>query len=152
VDFDGITKFMPRKKIPLAVIEAAYAHNAFKPLTLEDSDRKSGKKGPSRIMYIECKAGQLSGGDARIGRVTFSKTGSTLYYQNKSFGSLKGRGFKANYVDMETGDEYWISGPKKNGQDRLYGERVPVEIDDDVQEEYWTTIRNLPERKNERIT
>src|SRR5436309_895222 len=82
----------------------------------------------SRIMYIENKAPGLTG-PARIGRVTFSKRGSTIYYQGRAFQSLKGAGFKANYYDVETGEEYWISGPKKNGEDRLYGEAVPVEID-----------------------
>jgi hypothetical protein len=60
---------------------------------------------------------------------------------------LKGNGFKANYYDEETGEEYWISGPKKNGQDRLYGERLPIEIDEDFREEYWAVIRNEPESK-----
>ncbi|MDP3092524.1 MAG: hypothetical protein Q8N04_17760 [Nitrospira sp.] len=98
----------------------------------------------SRIMFIECKAGGLVG-DARIGRVTFSKTGQSIYYNGKTFKTLKGNGFKANYFDEETGEEYWISGPKKNGQDRLYGERLPIEIDEDVREEYWTVIRAEPE-------
>ena len=30
--------------------------------------------------------------------------------------------------------------------DRLYDEADPVYIDDDVREEYWTTIRCAPER------
>lgn len=47
----------------------------------------------SRIMYIENKAEGLTG-PARIGRVTFSKTGRTLYYKGRSFQSLKGEGFK----------------------------------------------------------
>jgi hypothetical protein len=97
----------------------------------------------SRIMYIENKAAGLSG-SARIGRVTFSKTGKTLYYQGRTFQSLKGCGFKANYVDVATGEEYWISGPKKDGTDRLYGGRSPVEIDDEVREEYWRSIRGVP--------
>lgn len=104
----------------------------------------------SRIMYIEQKAGNLTG-PARIGRVAFSKTGRTLYYAGKTFQSLKGNGFKANYYDLETGDEYWISGCRRDGADRLYGERVPVEIDEDVREEYWTAIRGLPDRKQERV-
>ena len=91
-------------------------------------------------MYIEDKSGGLSG-PARIGRVSFSKTGRTLYYRGRSFRSLKGAGFKANYYDVETGEEFWISGPRKDGGDRLYGEPVPVEIDDDVRDEYWTQIR-----------
>jgi hypothetical protein len=98
-----------------------------------------------RIMYIECKAGGLSG-PARIGRARFSKTGKTLYYRGKEFQSLKGSGFKANYIDVETGERYWISGCKKDGSDRLYGERVPVEIDEDVRDEYWTSIRGARTR------
>jgi hypothetical protein len=94
-------------------------------------------------MYIEHK-GDLSGGEARIGRVQFSKTGRTLYYAGKSFQSLKGSGFKSNYFGLESDDEYWISGCKQDGTDRLYGERVPIEIDDDVRVEYWTEIRKLP--------
>jgi hypothetical protein len=59
----------------------------------------------TRIMYIERKAGNLTG-PARIGRVTYSKTGAMIYYQGKKFTSLKGAGFKANYRDVETGDDY----------------------------------------------
>ena len=94
----------------------------------------------SRIMYIESKAGGLTG-PARIGRVTFSKTGSTLYHAGKSFQSLKGSGFKSNYFDLATGEHYWISGPKKNGQDSLYATSVATEVDEDVHDEYWSKIR-----------
>ena len=104
----------------------------------------------SRIMYVENKSEGLSG-PARIGRVSFSKTGKTLYYRGKKLQSLNGAGFKSNYYDLESDDEYWVSGPKKNGEDRLYNERVPVKIDDDVREEYWTEIRNLPARKDEHL-
>ena len=98
-----------------------------------------------RIMYIESKAGSLNG-PARIGRVTFSKTGLSIYYKGKKF--LRIRGFKANYFDAETHDEYWISGPRGDGEDRLYVRNIPVEIDDDVREEYWTEIRKKPELKS----
>ena len=98
----------------------------------------------SRIMYIERKSGGLIG-DARIGRVTFSRTGCTLYYKDRRFQSLKGAGFKSNYMDVETGEDYWISGPKRDGSDRLYGERIPVEIDEEVREEYWREVRRKPE-------
>lgn len=94
-------------------------------------------------MYIECKADGLSG-PARIGRVTFSKSGSSVYYRGQRFESLKGAGFKANFVRVDTRAQYWITGPKRDGSDRLYGERVPIEIDEDVREEYWTDIRNEP--------
>ena len=96
-------------------------------------------------MYIESKATGLTG-EARIGRVSFSKTGRTLYYRGRAFQSLRGAGYKANYYDIATGEEYWISGPRKDGADRLYGEPAPVEIDEDVREEYWTQIRSEPQR------
>lgn len=97
----------------------------------------------SRIMYVESKAHGLTG-PARIGRVTFSRTGATLSYDGRSFQSLRGQGFKSNYYDIETGTEYWISGPRRDGADRLYGERAPVTIDEDVRVEYWTEIRRRP--------
>lgn len=99
----------------------------------------------SRIMYIESKANGLSG-PARIGRVTFSKSRRTIRYGNQTFRRLPGGGYKANHYDVATGEEYWISGPKKAGGDRLYGERVPIEVDDDVRVEYWTECREQPER------
>jgi hypothetical protein len=143
---------MPRKKIPQAVIDAGRESRAFKSTEPEESKRLTGTKGASRIMYIENKSGGLAGGSARIGRVTFSKTRSTIYYEGRAFRSLKGSGYKANYVDIETGDQYWISGPKKNGADRLYGERVGVEIDENARVEYWTEIRNLPEHRAQEVT
>jgi hypothetical protein len=55
---------------------------------------------------------------------------------------LNGGGYKTNHFDEETREDYWISGPRKDGQDTFYpGE---VEIDDDVREEYWTEIRKQP--------
>ncbi|MGO9169472.1 MAG: hypothetical protein ACLPLR_03335 [Terriglobales bacterium] len=106
----------------------------------------------SRIMYIESKAEGLNG-PARIGRVTFNKTGCTLHYKGQSFQSLKGRGFKANYRETGTGEEFWISGPRRDGLDRLYGKSaLVVEIDDDVREEYWTEIRKKPGQKSKSHT
>ncbi len=98
----------------------------------------------SRILYIECKAESLRG-PARIGRVTYSRSGRTLHYGGLSFRSLNGAGFKSNYYCVETGEEYWISGPHRDGADRLHGERIPIEIDEDVREEYWTQVRGMPE-------
>ena len=100
-------------------------------------------------MYIETKSGTLNG-SARIGRVSFSKSGSSIFYGDRTFQSLKGGGgLKANYFDVETGEEFWISGPRKDGQDRLYVQSTrPVEIDDDVAEEYWREIRGLKQSTN----
>jgi hypothetical protein len=97
----------------------------------------------TRIMYIENKSVSLNG-PARIGRVTFSKSGRSVTYRGVAF--LKANGYKFNYVEVGTGDEYWISGPRRDGQDRLYPESSrPVEIDEDVAEEYWRDIRGVSE-------
>jgi hypothetical protein len=93
----------------------------------------------SAIMYIEDKSGGLEG-PARIGRVHFSKSGKTLYYRDRRFQSLKGSGFKANYFDVETGEHFWISGPRKDQNDRLYGGNRGVEIDQDIYDEYQALI------------
>lgn len=78
--------------------------------------------------------------------VWFNRTGKTLYYWGQHFQSLKGVGYKCNYVEVSSGEQYWISGPKKKGGDRLYGEGLLVDVDEDVREEYWADIRELPER------
>ena len=97
-------------------------------------------------MYIECKATSMTG-EARIGRVTFSKSGRTLYYGDQELRHLPYPGRdNSNHYDVATGEDHWVSGPKKDGGDRRYSERVPVHVDADVREEYWTTIRGLPHR------
>lgn len=97
----------------------------------------------TRIMYVENK----ETGEGRIGRVTFNKTMRTIFYRGKTFSRYKG-GYKYNHLD-ENGVHYWISGPKKNGNDRLYGGQKGVSIDKDVWDEYWRDIRGLeiPEYK-----
>jgi hypothetical protein len=101
-----------------------------------------------KIMYIEGKGNDING-PARIGLVTFSKSGKSLYYNGLRFQTLSGRGFKANYFEYESGEHYWISGCKKSGRDRLYP--GSIEIDSDVREQYWTEIRGLPEKKNQKV-
>ncbi len=99
-----------------------------------------------RIMYIENKNNGTDG-DGRIGWVELSKSKNTYKYDGKSLKKVKG--YKYNCICEETGEEYWVSGPKKNGQDKLYGGRV--QIDDDAREEYWVIIRNQPQNKNNKF-
>jgi hypothetical protein len=98
-----------------------------------------------RIMYIEYKGDELTG-PGRIGRVTFNRTGNTLFYDGKRF--HRSEGFKFNYICEETGERYWISGPKKRGGDALYATNIATEIDEDVREEYWTEISQSARKKS----
>jgi hypothetical protein len=110
-------------------------------------EKPAGRK--PRIMYIERKAGSLTG-RARIGRVTFNRTGRTIFYREQIFRRVVGGGFKSNYYEEATGEDYWISGCKRRGGDQLYATNIPIEIDDDVRVEYWRDIRGAPERINEK--
>jgi hypothetical protein len=60
----------------------------------------------------------------------------------RSVGASTKSGYKYNCVDEETGDNYWVSGPHKDGADKLYG--GVVEIDEDARVEYWLRIRERP--------
>ena len=72
----------------------------------------------TEIKYLEQKSGFSDNGPAWIGMVSFSKSGRTIYFDGKAFQSLDGMGIYGNYFDIETGDEYWISGVKKDMTDR----------------------------------
>ena len=85
-----------------------------------------------RLMYIENK----NTGEARIGWVTFSKTGLTVYYNDKVLKRLKRGGISGNHYCEQTDDEYWISGIKKRGSNAHWAEPVQIMIDDDAKEEY----------------
>jgi hypothetical protein len=63
-------------------------------------------------MYIESKAAGLTG-EARIGRVTFSKSGRSIYYQGEAFRSLKGRDYKASNFKSRLGRT--IGSPVREG-------------------------------------
>jgi hypothetical protein len=94
-------------------------------------------------MWIEHKVGDGLAGPARIGWVKVSDKGKRLDYGSQAFRTLRGGGFKSNYYDIETHEEYWISGCRKDGRDALYN--TTVEIDEDALEEYWVNIRKQPE-------
>ena len=92
-------------------------------------------------MYIEIKSDGLRG-EGRIGRVRTSKSGKTIYYGERKLVPATGFPLKANFYDESTLEDFWVSGPKKNGSDSLFS--AQIEIDEDAREEYWLDIRNEP--------
>ena len=82
-----------------------------------------------QLCYIELKTGYSDNGPAWIGFVEYSKTGQTIYFNDKAFGKLKGSGLSGNYFDLETREEYWVSGVKKDGKDRHWAGNGKVTID-----------------------
>ncbi len=94
----------------------------------------------SEIVYVELKTGYNDNGPAWIGKADFSKTGLTIYFNGQAFRSCDGKGIGANYYDIETEDEYWISGVKKNQQDRHWAGGGSIMIDKTIVEEYLNLI------------
>lgn len=86
------------------------------------------------LKYIELKTGYGDSGPAWIGRVRISRTGTTVYFNDHAF--HKCHDYNGNYYDMESGEVYWISGVKKNGQDRHWAGCGPITIDRKVIDEY----------------
>lgn len=89
-----------------------------------------------QIRYIELKTGFSNDGPAWIGKVEFSKTGQTVYFNGKSFKRLKSGGISGNHYDLESDDEFWISGVKRNGQDRHRAGTGKIMIDRSIVQEY----------------
>ena len=96
------------------------------------------------LRYIELKSGFGDSGPAWIGRVTLSRSKTTVYFNGRALKKAKGGWISGNYFDIETGEEYWVSGVKKNGGDRHWAGSGPVLVEQDAVEEY-RLIRGVDE-------
>ena len=97
----------------------------------------------SRIMYIEHKTNQSDRGKAWIGKVAFSKSSQTIYFNGQAFKKMSGAyaySDYSNYYDLETNEGYWISGVKKNGQDRHWAGGGKIKIDRTIVDEYLALV------------
>ncbi len=102
----------------------------------KEEEKKRQATSMTQLFYIELKSGFEDNGPAWIGKVEYSKSGQTVYFNNKAFKKLKSPGFSSNFYDIETGDEYWISGIKKDRTDRHWAGSGKVMIDKKVIDEY----------------
>ena len=96
------------------------------------------------LRYIELKSGYSDNGPAWIAYVTQSKSGRTIYFNGRGLLKFKGQRRDAsggNYVDMETGESFWVSGVKLNGQDRHWAGSGKILIEAAAVAEYLATIR-----------
>ncbi len=91
-----------------------------------------------KLMYVELKTGYSDDGPAWIGYVKESKSGRTLYFRDHAF--QKKTGYNSNYEDIESGDEYWISGVKKNETNRHWDGHGVIQIDKRAVEEFLQLI------------
>jgi len=92
------------------------------------------------LKYIELKSGFGDTGPAWIGMAEFSKSGRTVYFNGKALKNSNAQGIAGNYYDIENGDEYWVSGIKKNGTDRHWAGGGKVMIDRNVVDHYLSLV------------
>lgn len=74
-------------------------------------------------------------------RVTPSKSGRTLYFNGRALKRMKGGGVAGNYIDVTTGEEFWISNVKKSGEDRHWAGSGKILIQENAVDEYLSIIR-----------
>lgn len=103
--------------------------------------------GAAELRYVELKSGFNDDGPASNSWVTFSKTGRTIYYRGQKLQRIIRGGTDSNHRDVDTGDEYWISGVKKDGQDRHWAGKGEVVVDEDAREEYERMTGRRAERR-----
>jgi hypothetical protein len=99
----------------------------------QPTDRVSGSL--AMLRYVELKTGYKDNGPAWIGRVQVSRSGRTVYFNGKAFKRTT-RGASGNYYDIENGNEYWISGVKKRGQDRHWAGSGKIIVEASAVEDY----------------
>ncbi len=87
-----------------------------------------------RVIYVQLKTGHDSDrGPAWVSWVDFSRTWNTAYFNGHTL--RRAQGLDANFVDTDTGDEYWLSAPKRDRTDRRYTNVRPT-VTDDAKEPY----------------
>lgn len=94
----------------------------------------------AELIYVELKTGYSDNGPAWIGNGFYNRTRKTVYFNGNVL--CRSQGISSNHIDLETGEEYWISGVKKNGTDRHWAGGGTIEIDESVVDEY-LTLRGL---------
>ncbi|WP_432037452.1 hypothetical protein [Streptomyces cucumeris] len=100
---------------------------------------------PRRIMFVQLKTGHgTDRGPSWIGWVDFSKTWKTAYLHGRTLRRATGLGLSdANFYDVETDEEFWVSGPKRDRSDTRYGPGGP-RVEDEAVDAYRAFLRGAP--------
>lgn len=73
-------------------------------------------------------------GPSWIGGVDFTRSWNTARYRGRELRRFQGSG-EANFYDVASGEEFWLSGPKRDRTDARYGPAT-TEVDADARETY----------------
>lgn len=80
-------------------------------------------------MYVQLKTGfPTDRGPAWIDWVEFTRTWRTARFQGRTLRRVTGTyraNFDSNFYDVDNGEEFWVSGPKRDRTDGRYGSQPP---------------------------
>ena len=93
------------------------------------------------LKYIELKTGHNDDGPAWIARVKASKSGRTIYFNGRAL--KQGSRGAGNFVDIETGESFWISGVKRDGTDRHKAGSGKILVEANALQEYLATVGRI---------
>jgi hypothetical protein len=88
------------------------------------------------LRYIELKTGYDDNGPAWIGYVRMSRTANTIYFNGRAFSRIA----RGRYLDVETREVFWISGVKKNAEDRHWAGSGEALVEKSAVPEYLSLI------------
>jgi len=78
--------------------------------------------------------------------VHFTRSWRTAYVQGRTLRRVTGTAranFDSNFYDVDTGEEFWLSGPKRDRTDGRYSNQQPV-IEEGIREEYAAFLAGAP--------
>lgn len=100
-------------------------------------------------MFVQLKSDHdTDRGPSWIGWVDFNRSWNTARYQGREFRRTPGLIY-GNFIDVQTGEKFWLSGPKREQSDTRYGPRTSS-VDEDARDAYHAFLSGgpLPGREN----
>ena len=90
-------------------------------------------------MFVQLKTGyDTDKGPSWISMVRFNRSWKTAYWHGKTLHRQPGL-TDANFYDVSSYEEYWLSGPHRDRADARYSNVRPV-VDDDIRKVYETFL------------
>jgi hypothetical protein len=94
-------------------------------------------------MFVQLKTGHdTDKGPAWISWVDFNRSWKTARWHGKTLQRWPGMS-DANFYDVDSKEEYWLSGPHRDQGDTRYSNIKPT-VDDDVRDVYEAFLNGAP--------
>lgn len=93
-------------------------------------------------MFVQLGSGHdTDRGDSWIAWVEFTRSWNTARVHGREL--RRSSGVDANFVDVDTDEWFWLSGPKRDRSDHRYGPG-PAHVDDDARDAYEAFLDGAP--------